>query len=371
MGENSSAQPSFVQPTARYERSESSSEPSVRYAVALLIGASLLAIAAAGVRAYLTRVQEFPDMSSYAEAATAIRHWHLKGAVARQFWGYPYAAVLLSFVLPGVPMLIVLLIISAISGCVAVLLAHRLWGGWIAVYLTAVGWQWVQREAFGGSEPPFMALVFASMLSARNDRWRRAGLWAALATIVRPIGVFALGAVVITALVRRRWTDAALGCGIAAVVFALYCVPLAFTGDALGNLHWYAPQMMGGTVWRNLVTDQVSHVRQILVAGAIATVLVAPLVVFTREQTGRQAENLFAVGTSCFLVTLNCQPCAWAFSRFAIVSIPFALVVVRRWLPRDDRVVAVLSVFSALIGAAMQVYDRDPGTALLHLFSSQ
>ena len=341
------------------------------YAVVLLVGASVLAIAAAGLRVYLTRVQEFPDMSSYAEAATAIRHWQLSGAATRQFWGYSYAAALLSFVLPGVPMLVVLLIISGVSACVAVVLVHRLWGGWIAVYMTALGWQWIQRSAFGGSEPLFMALVLAGFLATRRDQWRRAALWAALATTVRPIGVFALGAILVAGMMRRRWVDAAVGACIGAIIFGLYCVPLAFTGDALGNIHWYVPQMMGGTVWRNVITDEVSLVRKILVAGAIATVLVAPLVVFAQEQTGRQAENLFAFGTSCFLVTLNCQPCAWAFSRFAIISIPFALIVVRRWLPRDDRVVAVLSIFSALIGAAMQISDRDPGTALLHLFSAQ
>jgi hypothetical protein len=350
---------------------QQSSEPSVSYAVALLIGASLLAIAAAGLRVYLVRVREFPDMSSYAEAATAVRQWRLSGTAARQFWGYPYAAALLSLALPGVPMLVVLVIVSAVSGCVAVVLAHRLWGGWIAVYVTALGWQWVQREAFGGSEPLFMALVLAAFLASRRDQWRRAALWAALATVVRPIGIFALGGLLVAALMKRRWIDVALGCCIAAVVFGLYCVPLAITGDAIGNIHWYAPQMTGGTVWHNLLTDQVSPVRQILVAGAIVMVLMAPIVVFTKEQTGRPAENLFAFGTSCFLVTLNCQPCAWAFSRFAIVSIPFALVVARRWLPRDDRVVCVLSIFSALIAAAMQVNDLNPGTALLHLFSPQ
>ena len=350
---------------------EESSEPSVAYAVSLLIGASLLAIAAAGLRAYLGRVQEFPDMSSYAEAATAIRHWHLSGISARQFWGYADAAALLSVLLPGVPMLVVLLLISAVSGCIAVTLAHRLWGGWIAGYMTAVGWQWVQREAFGGSEPLFMALLLASFVATRNDKWRRAFLWAALATTVRPIGVFAVAAILATALMKRRWIDAALGAGITAVVFALYCVPLAFTGDVLGNIHWYAPQMMGGTVWRNLITDEVRPLRHILVAGAIALVLMAPFVLVTREQSGRWAENLFAFGTSCFLVTLNCQPCAWAFSRFAIVSIPFALLVVRRWLPRDDRVVLVLSIASALLAAAMQIDDLSPGTALLHLFASQ
>src|SRR5579862_4632750 len=107
--------------------------PSVAYAVVLLVAASLLAVAAAGPRDYLLRVQTFPDMSSYAEAATAVRHWHLAGVIARQFWGYAYAGALLSIVLPGVPMLVVLIIISALSGCVAAALAQRLWGGWIAV----------------------------------------------------------------------------------------------------------------------------------------------------------------------------------------------------------------------------------------------
>src|SRR5581483_3168495 len=334
--------------------------PSVPYAIAFLIGASLLAIAAAGFHIYLIRVREFPDMSSYAEAAEAVRHWRLPGVAARQFWGYSYAAVLLSFLLPGVPMLVVLLIVSAIAGGVATWLAHRLWGGWIADYIKALFWQWIQSEAFGGSEPLFVALTLAAFLCVRRDQWIRAALWAALATTVRPIGVFALGAVLVTTLMRRRWRDAALGAGIGGVVFALYCVPLALTGDALGNIHWYEPQLRDGTVWRQLFVEEVSPVRMMLVAGAIVTVLVAPFVVFAKEQTGRQAENLFALGSSCFLVTLNCQPCAWAFSRFAIVSLPFALVVVRRWLPRDDRVVAVLSIVSALVAAAMQVNDRNP-----------
>jgi hypothetical protein len=113
----------------------------------------------------------------------------------------------------------------------------------------------------------------------------------------------------------------------------------------------------------------VSLVRDILVVGAIGVVLIAPGVLFIRDQSGRWAENLFALGTSCFLVTLNCQPCAWAFPRFAIVSIPFALLIVRQRLPRDDRIAFALSIVSALIAAAMQIDDLHPGTALLHLFS--
>ena len=62
----------------RQQSSEPSgpSVPSVPYTIAFLIGASLLAIAAPPVFAPIFRVQEFPDMASYAEAATAVRHWH-------------------------------------------------------------------------------------------------------------------------------------------------------------------------------------------------------------------------------------------------------------------------------------------------------
>ena len=268
-------------------------------------------------------------------------------------------------------MLIVLVIISAVSGCIAVALAHRLWGGWTAVYVTAVGWQWVQREAFGGSEPLFMALVLGSFLSlgpagSHATRGAVGCIWprssAPLASSRSAPCSFDAN--------QPRCSDWALACAAIGGFSALYCVPLAFTGDVLGNIHWYAPQMTGGTVWGTLIAGEVSPVRDILVVGAITVVLMAPFVVFAREQKGRWAENLFALGTSCFLITLNCQPCAWAFPRFAIVSIPFALIVLRRWVPRDDRVVCVLSIVSALIAAAMQFNDRAPGTAaLLHLFS--
>jgi hypothetical protein len=362
------------------ERSEApsmtSDGPSVVYALAVLIAACLLAVAAAGPGDYLLQVQTFPDMSSYAEAATAVRHWHMAGVVARQFWGYAYAGAALSLFLPGVPILVVLLIISALSGCVAVALAHRLWGGWIAVYMTALGWPWIQRVAFGGSEPLFMALVLGTFLAIRHDSYRRAALCAALATVVRPIGVFALAAVLATAIWRRRPSEAGLGVAIAGAVFAAYCAPLVVgTGDPLANVHWYLPQMTNGNptgipfvaLWRGTRTNQVSPLREILFVGAIAIVVMAPFSARGRDHAYR-AENLFALGTSCFLITLNCPPCAWAFPRFAIVSLPFALIVVRRYLPHDDRVLALAAMVSALLAAAMQVDDRAPGTVLFHLF---
>jgi hypothetical protein len=349
--------------------------PGVSYAIALLIAACLLAVAAAGPRAYLDRVQIFPDVRSYAEAATVVRHWQLAGVPTRQFWGYAYVGALLSFAMPGVPMLVVVLIVSAIAGCVAVALAHRIWGGSIAVYLTALGFPWIQRVAFGGSEPLFMALLFASLLSARRDKPVRAALFAALATTVRPIGIFALPAV----LWGRKPKAVALGLSAAVAVFAMYCLPLAKTGDALGNVHWYIPQMTNGmpigwpflALWRGTRTNLVSPLFQIVLAAAISVTLLAGLSAFRPEAGERQAEKIFALSASCFLITLNCPPCAWQFPRLALVCLPFALVVGQRWLPRDDRVIALCATLSALMAAAMQINDRAPGTALLHLFAPQ
>jgi hypothetical protein len=362
-------------------RSDSApAEPSAGYAVALLIAASLVAIMALGPRSYLDRVRIFPDMTSYTQAANAVRHWRLVGAPARQFWGYAYAGVLASLVMPYVNMLVVLIVVSAIAGCVAVVLAHRLWGGWTAVYLTALGFPWIQRVAFGGSEPLFMALLFGALLAARRSSWVSAALFAALATTVRPIGVFAVVGVVAAALRERKVREVGLGLGVTTLVFAAYCIPLAATGDVFGNLHFYWPQFAGPSpiglpfvaLWRWAASAQVSPLRHIVFAAAIGVVVLAPFVAFRGdEQRTHWAENIFALGSSCFLITLNCLGCIWAFPRFAIVSLPFALVAMRRWLPRDERVVAVLSVSSALLAAAMQMNDLAPGTTLLHLFSLQ
>jgi hypothetical protein len=347
--------------------------------VALLLAAALVAIMALGPREYLDRVRVFPDMTSYTDAANAVRQWHLAGAPARQFWGYAYAGVLASFVMPYVPMLVVLLVVSAIAGCVAVVLAHRLWGGWTAVYLTALGFPWIERVAFGGSEPLFMALLFGAFLSGRRSYWVRAALCAALATTVRPIGVFALAGVLAAALHDRKARAVGLGLGVAALVFAAYCVPLANTGDVLANVHFYSPQVSGrmpiglpfAMLWHWVAHTQVSPLRQIVFVAAIGAVVLAPFIASRGEEGTHRAENIFALGSSCFLITLNCPGCIWAFPRYAIVSLPFALVVMRRWLPRDERVVAVLSVCSALLAAAMQLNDLSPGTTLLHLFSQQ
>jgi hypothetical protein len=82
-------------------------------------------------RAYFSVVDDFGDSSAYMTLASAIRHWDFRNLVIKQFWGLPYAMAALS-TLARISDRTSLLLISGIASFVAVMLAWRLWDGWIA-----------------------------------------------------------------------------------------------------------------------------------------------------------------------------------------------------------------------------------------------
>ena len=55
-----------------------------------------------------------------------------------------------------------MLIISIVSSVAAGGIAYRLWGGWIAGFFAILSFDWLQRSYLGGSEPLFVALLFAA-----------------------------------------------------------------------------------------------------------------------------------------------------------------------------------------------------------------
>ena len=63
----------------------------------------------------------------------------------------------------------------------------RLWGGWVAGFFAILNFDWMQRSYLGGSEPLFVALLFASFLAIRKERWWLACVLASLSTVVRPL----------------------------------------------------------------------------------------------------------------------------------------------------------------------------------------
>jgi hypothetical protein len=142
-------------------------------------------------RSYATAVDNFGDSSAYMTLASAIRHWNFEGVVVKQFWGLPYAMAALSTV-TRVSDRTALLAISVVASFAAAALAWTLWDGWIAGFFAVLNFDWLQRSYLGGSEPLFVELLFGSFLSVRKERWLLAALLASLATVVRPLGIFAL-----------------------------------------------------------------------------------------------------------------------------------------------------------------------------------
>src|SRR5205823_11804014 len=88
--------------------------------------------------------------------------------------------------------------------------------------------------------PLFLVLIFGAFLSARKEKWLLAALLAALGTIVRPMGVFALLGIGLTLLWRRRFQDFAVACGVGLLVGVLYVLPLAlYFGSPAANVQGY------------------------------------------------------------------------------------------------------------------------------------
>jgi hypothetical protein len=107
--------------------------------------------------------------------------------------------------LTGVSDRTALLLISFPSSFLGVALAYRLGGGWVAGFFAVLSFDWMQRSYLGRSEPLFVALLFGSFVGARKERWLLAALRASLATVVRPLGVFALLGIGDTLLWKRAY----------------------------------------------------------------------------------------------------------------------------------------------------------------------
>ena len=198
-------------------------------------------------RNYAATVDNFGDSPAYMNLASAIRRWDFHGIVIKQFWGLPYAMAALSK-LTGLSDRTALFLFSFVPSLLAVVLARRLWNGWIAGYFAVLNFDWLQRSCLGGSEPLFVCLLLASFASVRRERWLLASLLASLATIVRPLGAFALVGIGLTLLWQRDFLKFAAATAIGLAVGVLYAIPLAMHfGDPLATVNSYhSPQWQGG-----------------------------------------------------------------------------------------------------------------------------
>jgi hypothetical protein len=352
------------------------SEPSLRETIAVCLASAAIFVAfVSAVTPYLALVDNFGDNSAYMSIAAAIRKWDFHGVLVKHFWGLPYFMAAVSKV-TGFSDRSALLTVSWISSIIAVILAYRLWGGWIASAFAIVNFDWYHRSYLGGSEPLFVALLFGSFLAIRREHWLLAAFLGALATITRPLGIFLLLGIGIALLRRSDWKRLTLATTIALIVGILYVIPLAlYFHDPLATVHSYqsakaaASVPLFGIPFYAIIKGTILYPAPlsnlVLTFGWIILVLIA-IVAMLRTQHFRtyarehMPEIVFAAP---YLLLLYCYNYPmWArgdFPRFAIPIIPFVLLALGRWLPKDRRLLWLLAPVTAVLAASSAIGIRN------------
>jgi hypothetical protein len=352
------------------------SEPSLRETIALCLAAGTIFVAwVAALTPYRDMVDNFGDSMAYMSIAGAIRHWDFQGVAVKHFWGLPYFAAAFSK-LTGLSDRSALLAVSFASSLAAVILAYRLWGGWISAAFAIINLDWYQRTYLGGSEPLFVALLFGSFLAIRRDRWLLAVLLASLATITRPLGVFLLLGIGLTLLWRRDWKRFTIATSVALAIGVLYVIPLAhYFHDPLATVHSYVSTRAAATVplfgipFYAIVKGTLLYPAPlsnlILTFGWIFLVLIGIVMMLATKQCREYAREHppEAVFAGLYLLSLYCYNYpSWArgtFPRFAIPIIPFVLLALIRWFPKDRRLLWILAPVTAILAASSAIGIRN------------
>jgi hypothetical protein len=354
-------------------------EPSLREVLALCLATCILFVSFVTMfRNYFSAVDDFGDSSAYIFLASAIRHWDFRGIVIKQFWGLPYAMAAVSTV-TGVSERTALLVLSFASSLTTVAVAYRLWGGWIAGFFAILSLDWMQRSYLGGSEPLFVALLFGSFLAVRKERWLLASLLASCATVVRPLGVFALGGIGVTLLLRRDYRRFLLATVIGLVIGVLYALPLArHFGDPMATVNSYhSREWEGGWLFgfpfyaiiKGTMIKPPPLTNLVLSFGWILLVLLAIVAMiktngFREYARAHPVEIVFLIPYLWCLYTYNYPH--WArggFARFAIPIAPFVLIALYRWVPKDKRVLWAVGMVTPILAATSAIGIRN----VLHL----
>jgi hypothetical protein len=347
-------------------------EPGILEVLALtLAGAAVFAGVILNFGGYHSAVMRFGDSQGYASVAKAILDWNFAGLQVKQFWGYPYAIAGLS-ALTRLPVEISLLLVSFASSLISIGLVHRLWGGWVAALFATLNFDWIQRSFLGGSEPLAVALMLGAFLAVRKDRFIVAAVLASLSTIVRPLGVFSLVAIIAVLLYRRDFKRAQWAAFIAAIVAVLYAAPLLkYFGDALATVHSYGgnTRPLFGIPFYAIVEGTLLYraplTNLILSFGWIA-IVTAGLVMMGREEAFRRyaranaVEVIFVVPYLLLVYCYNYPVFARSnFARFAIPALPIIYFALSQWIPRNRAITWALGTISPALAACSAIGLRN------------
>jgi hypothetical protein len=267
-----------------------------------------------------------------------------------------------------------LLLISFGACFASIILATKLWGGWIAGLFAVLNFDWLQRSFLGGAESLFLALLFGTFLAVRNEAWLFAALLASLGTLVRPLGLFALIAIGFTLLWQREFRTFTLATLIGLTVGGLYIIPLAiYYENFLANVSsyhrsdWDQGLLIGWPLYAIIkwtMLDAVPWTNLMLTYGWIIGILLSAIVMLKSARFHQFARNhpveiLFAAIYLVFLYTYNSPWARPIFPRFALPVLPLALIALDPWIPKNQRVLWVLGIVSPILAAASALGIRN------------
>lgn len=358
----------------------SSSTPLSNLELLLLwsVACSIFLLVLTHFQTYAAQVDAFGDNLSYLAAAKGIQHWQFQGVNVKQFWGLPY--LIAGFSWAHLPLRSILLMISMLSSLGSMFLARRLWGLWIAAFFVMCNFTWLQLSFLGGAEPLFVLLLFPVFLMARKQNWIAASILASFATLVRPLGIFALLGIGLYLLGRKDYKKALLCTAIAILIGGLYLLPFAiYFHDPLYQVHQYkqADWQSGPAIgWPframliSLVHNREPWTNVVFTCGWIifAALGLGRMLAkdFRHRFRNSSPETIFALSCLIFLFCYNSVHWARAdFPRFVIPVVPFLLLAFDRWLPRSRYVIFGLCVVSSVLGACSALGIRNVVTALL------
>jgi hypothetical protein len=242
----------------------------------------------------------------------------------------------------------------------------RLWGTTVAAWLLVVNWWWLDVATEGMTEPLFMALLLGAFIAVRKERWVLAAILASGATVVRPVGIFALLALGIVLLRRRNTRQLAIATAIGLITGILYTIPMKLVyGNPFANVGGYHSKDWSSAVPVTIpllplikgapMTPGTRWKLQLLIAAWVLITLVGTIKLAVDKRFwdyGKvyPTEALFAGIYALFLFSYNAPFWAWNhFPRFVIPLLPFLLLVFLDRLPRDRRIIWAVALFNVLL----------------------
>ncbi len=361
--------PASAKPAERVARDSSFREVLLLGTISCVVFVGLLV----SFGGYAHRVANFGDNVAYARIADGVRHWKFSGLMIKQFWGVSFLMAAISAV-TGLATLQALIVISVSCYFVSLALAYHLWGERVAGVFAVLNFYWLQLSFLGGSEPLFVALLYASFLAARRRRWFLASLLAALCTSVRPLGflaVLALGLALLWRRDYRKLLPVSLIAG--AIGFAYVLTVKLAVGDALATVHSYtrtgsshalfgipfyaiAQAALSGTVPLTNLALSLGWVG-FAVGGML---LFLPGSMKCGYGNDHLPEVLFSAGYLGVICSYNLPH--WAlgnFARFAIPIVPFATLGWLPWIPRSRWFLRTLAILSPALAACSSIGILD------------